>query len=51
LIITALNMAHQILQLRKDAGEIVDHLSNRCEELNRLIDEGLKSLASLRHYR
>lgn len=50
LIITALNMAHQILQLRKDAGEIVDHLSNRCDELNRLIDEGLTSLASLRHY-
>jgi cell division protein ZapA (FtsZ GTPase activity inhibitor) len=50
LIITALNMAHQILQLKKDAGEIVGHISNRCEELNRMLDEGLKPFASLRHY-
>ncbi len=50
LIIAALSMAHQILQLRKDTGEIVGHISNRCEELNQMLDEGMKPLASLRHY-
>jgi cell division protein ZapA (FtsZ GTPase activity inhibitor) len=50
LIIAALSMAHQILQLRKDTGEIVGHISNRCEELNHMLDEGMKPLASLRHY-
>jgi len=50
LIITALNMANQILQLRKDTSEIVGHLSTRCEDLNRTLDEGLKPFASLRHY-
>ncbi len=50
LIIAALNMAHQILQLKKDTGEVVGHLSKRCEELNRMLDEGLKPFASLRHY-
>lgn len=50
LMIAALNMAHQILQLKKDSSEIVDHISNRCEALNRMLDEGLKPFASLRHY-
>jgi cell division protein ZapA (FtsZ GTPase activity inhibitor) len=50
LIIAALNMAHQILQLKMDNGEIVDHVSDRCEKLNRILDEGLKPFASLRHY-
>jgi hypothetical protein len=49
-MIAALNMAHQILQLKKDSSEIVDHISNRCEALNRMLDEGMKPLASLRHY-
>jgi cell division protein ZapA (FtsZ GTPase activity inhibitor) len=50
LIITALGMAHQILQLKKDTGEMVGHISNRCEELNRMLDEGMNAFASLRHY-
>lgn len=50
LIITALNMANQILQLKKEAGEIVGHISTRCDELNRMLDDGLKSFASFRHY-
>lgn len=50
LIITALNMANQILQLKKEASEICSQVSTRCEELNRMLDEGLKSFASFRHY-
>jgi len=50
LIIAALNMAHQVLQLQKDKGEIVGHISHRCEELNQLLDEGLKPFESLRLY-
>ena len=50
LIITALGMAHQILQLKKDTGEMVGHISNRCEELNRMLDEGMNAVASLRQY-
>ena len=50
LIIAALNMAHQILQLKKDTAEMGGHISNRCEELNRMLDEGLKPLTSLRYY-
>jgi cell division protein ZapA (FtsZ GTPase activity inhibitor) len=50
LVIAALNMAHQILQLKKDTGEIVGHISNRCEALDRMLDEGLKPFVSLRHY-
>jgi hypothetical protein len=43
-------MAHQILQLKSDSQEIVDHISNRCEALNRMLDDGLKPFASFRHY-
>jgi cell division protein ZapA (FtsZ GTPase activity inhibitor) len=50
LMIAALNMAHQILQLKKDSNEIVEHISNRCEALNRMLEEGLKPFASFRHY-
>ncbi len=50
LIITALGMAHQILQLKKETGEMVGHISNRCEELNHMLDEGMNAFASLRHY-
>jgi cell division protein ZapA (FtsZ GTPase activity inhibitor) len=50
LIVTALGMAHQILQLKEDTGEIVGHISNRCEELNRMLDEGMNAFTSLRHY-
>jgi cell division protein ZapA len=49
LMIAALNMAHQILQLKKDSSEIVDHISHRCEALNRMLDENLKPLVSFRH--
>ena len=50
LIIAALNMAHQILQLEKDTGEIIGPISDRCEALNRMLDEGLKPFVTLRHY-
>lgn len=50
LITAALNMAHQILELKKETGEIVGHVSDRCEKLNRILDEGLKPFVSLRHY-
>lgn len=46
LIIAALNMAHQILELKKESGEIVGHVSDRCEKLNRILDEGLKPFIS-----
>jgi len=38
------------LHLKKDTGEIVGHISNRCEALDRMLDEGLKPFVSLRHY-
>lgn len=50
LIIAALNMAHQILELKKESGELVGHVSARCEKMNRILDEGLKPFVSLRHY-
>lgn len=50
LIIAALTLAHQILQLKNDTGEMVGHISNRCAELNRMLDEGMNALKSLRHY-
>lgn len=50
LIIAALNLAHQILQLQKDTGKIVGHIAERCDALNRRLDEGLKPFASFRHY-
>jgi cell division protein ZapA (FtsZ GTPase activity inhibitor) len=50
LIIAALNMAHQILKLKKDTEGIIGNLSVRCEELDHMLEEGLKPFASLRHY-
>jgi len=48
LILAALNIAQNIIQLNKDAGDIVDQIARRCEALNRMLDEGLVQLTSLR---
>jgi cell division protein ZapA (FtsZ GTPase activity inhibitor) len=48
LILAALNIAQNIIQLNKDAGDIVDLIARRCEALNRMLDEGLVQLTSLR---
>jgi cell division protein ZapA (FtsZ GTPase activity inhibitor) len=48
LILAALNIAQNIIQLNKDAGDIVDQITRRCEALNRMLDEGLAQLRSLR---
>jgi cell division protein ZapA (FtsZ GTPase activity inhibitor) len=48
LILAALNIAQNIIQLNKDAGDIVDQIAGRCEALNRMLDEGLVQLTSLR---
>jgi len=49
LILTALNLSHNIIQLKKDADDIVDRITQRCETLNRMLDEGLTQLSALRH--
>ena len=48
LILAALNIAQNIIQLNKDGGDIVDQIARRCEALNRMLDEGLVQLTSLR---
>jgi cell division protein ZapA (FtsZ GTPase activity inhibitor) len=50
LIIAALNIANHTLQLKKDYGEFVDKTADRCGVLNRMLDEGLHEIRSLRHY-
>ena len=49
LILAALNIAHNIIQSNKNADDIVGHITNRCEALNRMLDEGLTQLRALRH--
>lgn len=49
LILAALNIAHNIIQLNKDSDDIVDQITKRCEMLNRMLDEGLTQLRTLRH--
>jgi cell division protein ZapA (FtsZ GTPase activity inhibitor) len=48
LILAALNIAQNIIQMNKDADDIVDQITRRCETLNRLLDEGLTQLGTLR---
>lgn len=50
LILAALNIANNIMQLKKDTGDFVDQMAERCEALNRMLDEGLTQLQTLRHY-
>ena len=49
LILAALNIAHNSMQLNKDADDIIDQITRRCETLNRMLDEGLTQLRTLRH--
>jgi cell division protein ZapA (FtsZ GTPase activity inhibitor) len=50
LILAALNIANNIMQLKKETGDFVDQMAERCEALNRMLDEGLKQLQTLRRY-
>lgn len=49
LILAALNIAHNSIQLNKDADDIIGQITRRCETLNRMLDEGLTQLRTLRH--
>jgi cell division protein ZapA (FtsZ GTPase activity inhibitor) len=48
LILAALNISHNIIKLKKDADDVVDQITKRCETLNRLLDEGLTQFRTLR---
>jgi cell division protein ZapA (FtsZ GTPase activity inhibitor) len=50
LILAALNIANRVIQLKRDSGAFVDQLAERCEMLNRMLDDGLKQLQTFRHY-
>ena len=50
LILAALNIANNVMQLKKNAGDLVDQMAERCEALNRMLDEGLTQLQTLRHH-
>jgi len=50
LILAALNIANNVMQLKKNAGDLVDQIAERCEALNRMLDEGLTQLQTLRHH-
>jgi cell division protein ZapA (FtsZ GTPase activity inhibitor) len=50
MILAALNIANNIIQLKKDTGDFVDQMAKRCETLNRMLDEGLTQLQTLRHH-
>ncbi|MGE5258660.1 MAG: cell division protein ZapA [Hyphomicrobiales bacterium] len=50
LILAALNIANQIVQLTKNSGDFADRMAERCEALNRMLDEGLFQLQTFRHY-
>jgi cell division protein ZapA (FtsZ GTPase activity inhibitor) len=49
LIIAALNIANHSMQLKKDYGEFVDKMADRCGVINRMLDDGLNEIRSLRH--
>ena len=49
LIIAALNIANQSMQLKKDYGEFADKMAKRCGVLNRMLDDGFNAIRSLRH--
>jgi cell division protein ZapA (FtsZ GTPase activity inhibitor) len=49
MILAALNIANNIVQLNKDKGDFVDQTAKRCETLSRMLDEGLTQLQTLRH--
>jgi len=50
LILAALNIANHIVQLKKNTGDFVDQMAERCEALNRKLDEGLTQLQTFRQY-
>jgi cell division protein ZapA (FtsZ GTPase activity inhibitor) len=47
MILAALNIAQQIIQLKTDAESFMTQLTMRCEALNRMLDEGLDQLRTL----
>jgi cell division protein ZapA (FtsZ GTPase activity inhibitor) len=48
LVIAALNIANHAIQLKKEYGEFVTQTAERCEALDRLIDQGLNEFQSRR---
>jgi cell division protein ZapA (FtsZ GTPase activity inhibitor) len=50
MILAALNIAYNIIQVKNDTGGLVAQLTTRCEALNRMLDEGLTQLRALRHH-
>jgi cell division protein ZapA (FtsZ GTPase activity inhibitor) len=50
LILAALNIAHKITQLNHNADDLVDQITQRCDTVNRMLDEGLTELRILRHH-
>lgn len=50
LILAALNIAHKITQLDNNADDLVDQIAQRCDAVNRMLDEGLTELRILRHH-
>lgn len=48
LIIAALNIANHTTQLKKDYGEFIDKMAERFGALNRMLDDGLNEVQSLR---
>jgi cell division protein ZapA (FtsZ GTPase activity inhibitor) len=49
MILAALNIAHNIIQLRNDTENLKAQLTARCDTLNHMLDEGLIQLQALRH--
>ena len=50
LILAALNIANHIIQLKKDTDDFVGQMAERCEALNRMLDERLTQLQAFRQY-
>jgi cell division protein ZapA (FtsZ GTPase activity inhibitor) len=50
LILAALNIANNIMLLKKNTGDFADQMAKRCEALNRMLDEGLRQVQTLRHH-
>jgi cell division protein ZapA (FtsZ GTPase activity inhibitor) len=50
MILAALNIAHNIIQLKNDTGGFMAQLDARCEALDRMLDEGLTQLRAPRQH-
>jgi cell division protein ZapA (FtsZ GTPase activity inhibitor) len=50
MILAALNIAYNIIQLKNDTEGFMLQLTSRCEALNRMLDEGLTQLRALQYH-